>query len=399
MLRPDSLVEACEHGTVKRMARSSAALRERLLSELRDLGRSDPSVLAAFAAVPRELFVADVAARQGLEAVYRDEALPAKTDDHGLWLSSSSQPSLMALMLEQLDLRAGHRVLEVGAGTGYNAALMRHIVGAKGRVTSIEIDRDLAARARRALRASGYRGQVILGDGRASFPRAGPYDRIVVTASTDAIPNAWIDQLRPGGRLALPVRLGSEAVSQAITTFELRDGTLRSVAMTWGGFLPLHGGDGGHQTPATSLQVTFRTKRKPKLLLWVSGGGVERPHRACFSTSPYRSRRHAESRSVPPARWESLSSRATAPAPPSRRSRTTSSPKASAQATRCYDRDGAGGGWSGTAPLRPHPSSIACSSNGTIFRVLLRPNFRSSRDMGEPKATRDSSSGGRALRR
>lgn len=136
---------------------------------VRDLGRRSlirsEAVRDAFLAVPRELFLREFAAREGLAAVYRDEAIPTKFDGNGFAISSSSQPAIMAEMLEQLTLEPGMHVLEIGAGTGYNAALLAHIVGKKGSVTAVEVDRQIARSARAALRESGYRVRVVTGDG------------------------------------------------------------------------------------------------------------------------------------------------------------------------------------------------------------------------------------------
>ncbi len=99
-------------------------------------------VEAAFGAVPRHLFLSGVP----LEEVYRDQAITTKYLN-GTPISSSSQPAIMAIMLEQLQLERGQRVLEIGAGTGYNAALMAHIVGTEGKVVTIDIDDDTVARA------------------------------------------------------------------------------------------------------------------------------------------------------------------------------------------------------------------------------------------------------------
>ncbi|MBV9414481.1 MAG: hypothetical protein JO363_05835, partial [Solirubrobacterales bacterium] len=111
-------------------AAEALRLRARLVEHLRAGGmlRSD-AVAAAFSEVPRELFVAGVLAEQGLEAVYRDEPHLIKKTPEGRPLSSSSQPGIMAQMLDRLDLGPGHQVLEIGAGSGYIAALMSVLVG------------------------------------------------------------------------------------------------------------------------------------------------------------------------------------------------------------------------------------------------------------------------------
>ena len=103
--------------------------RARLARSLRDSGRTpSPAVQAAFAAVPRHLFVPELTPA----AAYADDALVIKYDPDGLPVSSSSQPAMMAIMLEQLGLEPGHRVLEIGTGSGYNAAVLAHIVGPGG---------------------------------------------------------------------------------------------------------------------------------------------------------------------------------------------------------------------------------------------------------------------------
>jgi protein-L-isoaspartate(D-aspartate) O-methyltransferase len=132
-------------------------------------------------AVPREIFVPEFAAHRGLEAVYRDEAIMTKRDVGGMPVSSSSQPAIMASMLERLDLREGQSVLEIGAGTGYNAALLAEIVGPEGRVVSVELDPELAKRSGLALRRAGYRAKVVVGDGHDGWAPQAPYDRIIVT--------------------------------------------------------------------------------------------------------------------------------------------------------------------------------------------------------------------------
>ncbi|GAA1848296.1 methyltransferase domain-containing protein [Asanoa iriomotensis] len=191
-----------------------AALRARLVDLLReDGGLTRDDLARAFATVPRELFLAEGfhnhdtgLLRPGddgfLAGAYRNDALVTKLDD-GRPVSSSSQPSLMALMIEELGVAAGMRVLEIGAGTGYNAALMA-AVGAD--VTSVDLQPDVAARAAQALRAAGVtNARVLVGDGYLGGPGGGPYDRIMVTVGITGVSPHWLAQLVPGGQIVAPI--------------------------------------------------------------------------------------------------------------------------------------------------------------------------------------------------
>ncbi|MGQ0779178.1 MAG: methyltransferase domain-containing protein [Pseudonocardiales bacterium] len=119
--------------------------------------------------------------------------------------SSSSMPTVMAGMLEALDLQPGHRVLEIGTGTGHNAALLCHRVGPQN-VVSVELDPSLADAARRALAGLRLNPAVHAGDGSAGLAAAAPFDRIIATAAADHIPPAWISQLAPGGVILIDLR-------------------------------------------------------------------------------------------------------------------------------------------------------------------------------------------------
>ncbi|MGH3905689.1 MAG: methyltransferase domain-containing protein [Pseudonocardiaceae bacterium] len=137
-----------------------------------------------------------------------NEGLATQVDDGqsgpGLPTSSASGPVIVAVMLAALDAEEGHQVLEIGTGTGYNAALLAHRLGAD-RVTSVEVDPDVAARARKALADAGYGGvRVATGDGAGGYPPRAPYDRVVATAACHQIPYPWVAQTRPGGRVLLP---------------------------------------------------------------------------------------------------------------------------------------------------------------------------------------------------
>ena len=194
----------------------------------------------AFLAVPRHSFIPDTARERGLRAAYTDEAVPTRTDAYGMALSSCSQPGIVAQMLELLDLHTGQRVLEIGAGTGYNAALLSVLAGGRGRVISVDIDRQTASQARRALSAVGARARVIAGDGREGWAPEAPYDRIIATASSDHVPRPWFDQLVEGGILVMPLRVTDALPFPQVVAalVKERDG-FRSREVVPGGFMRL----------------------------------------------------------------------------------------------------------------------------------------------------------------
>jgi protein-L-isoaspartate(D-aspartate) O-methyltransferase len=184
----------------------SRAYRRALVQTLHGDGHlRSARVAQAIEGVPRELFVPGVP----LDEVYRPrEAIVTKRID-GVSVSSASAPEVVALMLEQLDPQPGDHVLEIGAGTGYNAALLAHLVGEHGRVVTLDIDEDLVLSAREHLLSAGY-GQVkvVQADGALGFPDEHAYDRIMLTVASRDIAPAWREQLaRPFGRLVMPLAL------------------------------------------------------------------------------------------------------------------------------------------------------------------------------------------------
>ncbi|GAA4676267.1 hypothetical protein GCM10023215_05550 [Pseudonocardia yuanmonensis] len=214
--------------------------RARLVRGLRTHGCAiTPAVVEAFLAVPRHLFLPGVP----IADAYADEAVPTQVVN-GVATSSASQPSMMAIMLEQLAPAPGHRVLEIGAGTGYNAALLTRIVGPSGRVVSVDIDGELVEGAARHLEQAGVTGvDLRVGDGALGVPDAAPYDRIVLTVGSWDLRPEWVAQLAPGGRLLLPLTVCGSQLSVA---FDLRpDGVLESRSVRSCAFIRLRGAGAG----------------------------------------------------------------------------------------------------------------------------------------------------------
>jgi protein-L-isoaspartate(D-aspartate) O-methyltransferase len=171
-----------------------ARARERMVGrQLRARGIEDEEVLRAMGRVPRELFVPETERRRA----YDDAALPI---GHG---QTISQPYMVAVIVEALAVRPGLRVLDVGAGSGYQAAVLADL-GAE--VVTIERIPELVEQARVNLMSAGYEGaEVVLGDGTLGWPERAPYDGIAVAAAAPALPQTLYEQLRAGGRLVVPV--------------------------------------------------------------------------------------------------------------------------------------------------------------------------------------------------
>lgn len=195
----------------------------------------------AFRFVPRHLFVPGTRP----QAAYRDQVIITKVQD-GRGISSASQPAIMAVMLEQLGLSPGQRVLEIGAGTGFNAALIAHIVGPTGSVVTVDLDADIAAEAREHLAAAGFPWvEVACSDGALGCAASAPYDRIILTVGAWDIVPAWWEQLKLGGRLVLPLAIRGPQLSIA---FDAVDGHLVSQSIQSCGFMPLRGTASVHRS-------------------------------------------------------------------------------------------------------------------------------------------------------
>jgi protein-L-isoaspartate(D-aspartate) O-methyltransferase len=180
--------------------------RQRLVDQLRDRGIRDSEVLRVMAKVPRHEFVPQAQR----DDAYLDTPLPIGQGQ------TISQPFVVAHMTEALKLSREHKVLEIGTGSGYQAAILAEL---SGQVYTIEILPELAERARRTLTELGYKNvHVRAGDGYKGWPEQAPFDRVIVTAAPDEVPQTLLDQLAVGGRMVVPVGSGVQDLVEITKT-------------------------------------------------------------------------------------------------------------------------------------------------------------------------------------
>ncbi|SEG85776.1 protein-L-isoaspartate(D-aspartate) O-methyltransferase [Actinacidiphila yanglinensis] len=243
-------------------------LRNAVVDTLRSEGWiASPGVETVMRAVPRHEFAPEASLEKAYEPY---AAVITKTDEHGVQLSSVSAPQIQALMLEQAQVGAGMRVLEIGSG-GLNAAYLAGLVGADGQVTTVDIDPVVTDRARRLLDEHGY-GQVtvVTADAAEPIPGLGTVDVVLVTVGAWDIPPAWIDQLEPGGRMVVPLRMRGLTRSVAFT----RVGDhLESESAQICGFVPMQGSTAHNEelllvngTPEIGLRFDDGLPPDPSLL-------------------------------------------------------------------------------------------------------------------------------------
>ncbi|MBC2901023.1 methyltransferase domain-containing protein [Streptomyces cupreus] len=250
----------------KELADLAATARAELVREIDRSGAwdEDPVWREVFADVPRHLFVPyyyyvgavggyerrwgespEPGARERwMRGAYADVPLATRLRD-GELLSSSSQPSLMAMMLVALGVEDGDRVLEIGAGSGYNAALLARRLGDDDLVTTVDLEPEITECARQHLAAAGYHPVVLTGDGARGAPERAPFDRIIATCTLPSIPPAWLAQCREGARILTPMATGLVALT-------VQDGKHAEGRFlhTPAYFVPLRGGDRSETEPA-----------------------------------------------------------------------------------------------------------------------------------------------------
>lgn len=184
---------------------------------------TDARLADAFRSVPRHLFLPAAST----EVAYKDAALYDRTDSLGGFIGGSDQPSQMAKMLGIAQLEEGLNVLEIGTGTGYNAALIQHVLGKNGHITSIEIDKETSERAQDNLRRAQMSSvKVVHADAAGGYAPRASYDRIISTVALWDIPPAWLRQLKPGGLLVAPIYIDGLQVCSAFRI--MADGSLYS---------------------------------------------------------------------------------------------------------------------------------------------------------------------------
>lgn len=205
--------------------------RKALVAHLRQEGIADKRVLNAFCSVQRELFVPESLR----EHAYEDRALPLGSGQ------TISQPYTVALMLKALNVCAGQKVLEIGTGSGYNAALLSQLVGKEGRVVTLDVVEPLLVQAKKTLKKLGKGNvKVICADGSVGYSAEAQYDRIIVTAASPRINQEWIDQLKEGGILVVPVGVGT----QEMIRIKKIHGRIEQESFGWFQFVPLVGEKG-----------------------------------------------------------------------------------------------------------------------------------------------------------
>ena len=205
--------------------RDESVDRMEFLLSLRQRGISDKAVLRAMDAVPREHFVE----ARFAESAYADQAMPIACGQ------TISQPYVVAYMTEQLEVQREHRVLEIGTGSGYQAAILSQLAG---EVITVERYRTLAETARKALAELGYDNvNVIVGDGLNGVSEHAPYDRIIVTAAAETIPEKLVEELAEGGIMVLP--LGEHHGPQRIVKLTRGEDGVTQQELIWVRFVPL----------------------------------------------------------------------------------------------------------------------------------------------------------------
>ena len=201
-------------------------MRRNLIKILIEKGIHDKAVLEAIQTVPRHYFFEKVF----LEHAYQDKAFPIGEGQ------TISQPYTVAVQSQLLEIKPGDKVLEIGTGSGYQCCVLLEM---KAKVFTIEFNKKLYQQAKIFLQKLGYRANFHLGDGSQGWPTFAPYDKIIVTAGAPSLPQSLIDQLKPNGKLVIPV--GNEDRQEMILIHKDQEGKVRSESHDFFRFVPLLG--------------------------------------------------------------------------------------------------------------------------------------------------------------
>ncbi|WP_327587435.1 methyltransferase domain-containing protein [Nonomuraea sp. NBC_00507] len=273
---------------------------DRLIAELDPDGEVRDFVKQAIRAVPRHLFIPTVGLisprdktgkaflidhstdpNTWLDTVYSDTSVVTQLNDgttalselEGDYTSSASAPSTVADLLDLLDPDPGNRVLEIGTGTGWTAALLLQLVGVHGSVTSIEVDAEIAEQAAKSLDDAGCHPNLIVGDGTKGHAEHAPFDRVHVTCGIRAVPYAWVEQCRPGAKIVLPY-CPNFGENHSVRLMVLQDGTAVGRFRGFASYMPIRSQryipDQPARGPRDKHWVT--TRIDPRTIAYASAG-------------------------------------------------------------------------------------------------------------------------------
>ncbi len=201
-------------------------MRRNLVKVLIDKGIKDKMVLSAIQTVPRHYFFD----KAFLEHAYQDKAFPIGEGQ------TISQPYTVAIQTQLLEIKPGDKILEIGTGSGYQCSVLLEM---KAKVYTIEVNKNLFRQSKIFLQSLGYRAHFHLGDGSRGWPTFAPYDGIIVTAGAPTLPQALIDQLKPNGKLVIPV--GDEEHQEMIRITKEKNGKITEEKHDFFRFVPLVG--------------------------------------------------------------------------------------------------------------------------------------------------------------
>ncbi|WP_408097040.1 protein-L-isoaspartate O-methyltransferase family protein [Peredibacter sp. HCB2-198] len=227
---------------------------EKLLSYSVSRYHLSPEIAEAYRKSPRHLFIQE---NYSIEEMYADYPLGIYQDDK--FVSTISQPSFVLLMLDMLDLHPGQKVIELGAGSGWNAALMSHLVGPTGKVVSLEIIPDLARATQANIKKMNLPNlEILLADGAEGYEPEAPYDRGIFTAGASDLPRAFHEQIKVGGKLLFVLK--GFRYSDQLLLLEKKEDHFESIDTLACSFVPMKGQYESYPDPELDQVIESRNK-------------------------------------------------------------------------------------------------------------------------------------------